>query len=195
MYRSMMMAGAAAAVLTTGCAGPRGETVADKRDYVEHMVQTTMAEVEATEPQIAARAKSSPGYGIFSNVGVAWIFGGGAGGYGMVVDNRTGEKTYMRVMQGSLGLGVGLKEYKVVAIFNDPETLDEFVTEGWDLGGEATAAVRVAETGGEFDMRESIKPGIELYQFTDRGLYARAAVQLGKTYPDRRLNDRDAVAR
>lgn len=189
MLRSLMLAGATALVFTTGCMGPKGKTVAEKRSYADHMLQTTMDQVSATNPDVAAKAKGAAGYGVFSNIGAAWFVGGGGSGYGVVVDNKTGAKTYMKMVRGSLGLGLGAKGYKAVGIFHDPETLNSFTTSGWDFDGELSAAAKFSKGGGDFDRSGSIKDGIEVYQYTDWGLYARAAVGLGKAFPHKKLNE------
>jgi len=188
MIRSLLVTGLVTVLFATGCAAPRGKTVADKRSYVEDMRKTTLDLAEAKNPAVAAKAKSAAGYGVFSNIGFAFIFGGGGNGYGVVVDNKSGNKTYMRVIKGSLGLGIGLQEYKVVVIFNNAETLNKFVTSGWDFGAEAAATATTGKTGGEAHTSGSFDSGMEVYEFTDRGLYLRAAVQAAKCYPDKKLN-------
>lgn len=188
MVRSLLITGIVAATFSNGCASPRGESVADKRTHVDDMRQSTLSSIDASNPDLAARAKAAPGYAVFSNVGAAWIFGGGGRGYGVVVDNQSGEQTYMRVVQGSLGLGVGLQEYKVLIIFNDPQTLHTFVNNGWEFGGEAAATATTGERGGEVHSSGSMNSGLDSYQFTDRGLYVRAAIQAAKVYPDKKLN-------
>ncbi len=188
MFRSLMASGLVVVMFAAGCAAPRGKSIAEKRSYVEEMRQTTLDSVQATTPEVAAKTRSAPGYAVFSNIGVAWIIGGGGNGYGIVVDNKTGGKTYMRVIRGSLGLGLGVKEYKAVIVFNDSQTLNKFVTSGWEFGGEATAAADTGKTGGNVAASGSATPGLEVYQFTDRGLYLRADIQAAKCYPDKDLN-------
>ena len=188
MFRNLLVTGLVAVLFSIGCAAPRGKTVADKRSYVEDMRKTTLDLVEAKNPAVAAKAKSAAGYGVFSNIGFALLIGGGGNGYGVVVDNKDGAKTYMRVIKGSLGLGLGLKEYKAVVIFDDPQTLNKFVTSGWDFGGEASACASTGKTGGDAQTSGSFDRGMEIYQYTDRGLYLRADVQAVKCYPDKKLN-------
>lgn len=188
MIRGMLAVGFVSMLFAAGCATPRGASVADKRSYVDHMRQTTLDSVEAKSPEVAAKVKTAAGYGVFSNIGLAWIFGGGGQGYGVVVNNQSGEKTYMRVIKGTLGFGLGVKEYKAVIIFHDPQTLQEFVSDGWDFGGEASAVAATRERGGDAHTSGSLNSGLEVYQFTDRGLYARADVQAAKCYPDKELN-------
>ncbi len=188
MIRSLMVTGLVMVIFVTGCASPRGKSIADKRSYVEDMRQTTLDSVQVRSPEVAAKAKSAAGYGVFSNIGFAWIIGGGGNGYGVVVDNKSGNKTYMRVIRGSLGLGIGVKEYKAVIVFNDAATLNKFVTSGWEFGGEASAVANTGTTGSDAQVSGSMTSGLEVYQFTDRGLYARVAVDGAKCYPDKKLN-------
>jgi len=188
MLRNVVVVVGLGFLFVTGCASPRGKSIAQKRDYVEHMRETTLQLAEAKEPAVAARAKNAAGYGVFSNIGFALIFGGGGNGYGVVVDNKTGEKTYMRMLRASGGLGIGVKEFKVIVTFHDRETLDKFVSKGWEFGGEASAAATTGEKGGEARTVGSMSHGIDVYEMTDRGVYIRAALQATKVYPDKKLN-------
>ena len=188
MIRSLLVTGLVAVMFATGCMAPKGKTVADQRTYVEDMRKTTLDLVEAKNPTVAAKAKSAAGYGVFSNIGFAFIFGGGGNGYGVVVDNKAGSKTYMRVIKASLGLGIGVKGYKGVIIFNNAETLNKFVTSGWDFGGEASAVADTGETGGAAEASGSMTRDMEFYKFNDAGLFVRAAVEGSKCYPDKKLN-------
>jgi len=188
MFRNLLMTGLVAVLLATGCMAPHGKTIADKRSYVEDMRKTTLDLVDAKNPAVAAKAKSAAGYGVFSDIGFAFIFGGGGNGYGVVVDNKTGSKTYMRVIKGSLGLGIGVKGYKAVIVFNNAETLNKFVTSGWDFGGEASAVANTGKTGGDVEASGSMTRDMEVYKFTDSGLFVRVAVEAAKCYPDKKLN-------
>jgi|CXWL01.1.fsa_nt_gi lipid-binding SYLF domain-containing protein len=188
MSRKLLVIGVVAVMFATGCATPRGKTIAEKRSYVDDMRQTTLDSVQVKNPELAAKTRSAAGYGVFSNLGLAWIIGGGGQGYGVVVDNKTGNTTYMRVVRGSLGLGIGAKEYKALIVFYDSKTLNTFVTSGWDFEGEASAVANTGNIGGNAEASGSMTSGLDVYRFTDRGLYVRAAVEGAKCYPDRKLN-------
>ena len=50
----------------------------------------------------------------------------------------------------------------------EPSDLDTFINSGWEFGGQATAAAQASGEGGAFAGAMSVKPGIWLYQLTDK---------------------------
>ena len=46
-----------------------------------------------------------------------------------------------------VGLGLGAKDYRSVFIFHDKATLDKFINEGWEFGGDADAAAKASDKG------------------------------------------------
>ena len=81
------------------------------------------SEVGTAKEEVAKAA----GYAAFSNANINIIFASGGGGYGVVVDNKTGNKTYMKMGSGGIGLGLGAKDYRQVMIFKTPETMNKFI--------------------------------------------------------------------
>src|SRR5678816_1891927 len=61
--------------------------------------------------------------------GTNLIFLATEGGFGMVVDHQTDQKTFMRQAGGGLGIGWGIKDARVVLVFASKAALDEFVAE------------------------------------------------------------------
>ncbi len=51
------------------------------------------------------------------------IFASAGGGYGVVVDNSTGNRTYMKMALGGIGLGLGVKDCRQVLIFKSRDPL------------------------------------------------------------------------
>ena len=58
-------------------------------------------------------------------------------GFGVVIDNTTGKHSYMRMIEAGGGVGLGIKTYKAVYVFNSRDALEDFVTLGWQAGGDA----------------------------------------------------------
>ena len=138
--------------IISGC-GPRGNlTVAEKRQKVMHMEQETLDRLYREAPETRERIKNAVGYGTFSNANVNIIFASAGGGYGVVVENATGKRTYMKMALGGIGFGLGVKDYRVVMIFKDKPTLDRFIESGWDLSAHADAAAKAGESGAEISV-------------------------------------------
>jgi len=174
--------------LAAGC-GPRGNlTVVEKRQVVIDMEKETLERLYKESPGTKEKVEKSAGYGTFSNANVNLIFASAGSGYGSVVDNSTGNRTYMKMALGGVGLGLGVKDYRVVMIFKDKATLDKFVESGWDVGAHADAAAKAGETGGEVSGEGDIRSGVEVFSMTESGLALQATIAGTKYWKDNKLN-------
>jgi len=177
-----------ALVLFAACASPKGETPAAKRAEVQKMRADTLAALYKAQPEAQQAVRSAHGYGVFSNVGVHVIFLSGGNGWGVVHDNRTGKDTYMKMLSGGVGLGLGVKDFRGVFIFTRQDALKRFVESGWDAGAQADAAAKAGRKGGALAGAVDVAPGIMLYQLTESGLALQATVQGTKYWKDDELN-------
>ena len=178
----------AALGIIAGC-GPRGNlTVVEKRQKVMDMEQETLDRLYREAPETREKVKNAVGYGTFSNANINIIFASAGGGYGVVKENATGKRTYMKMALGGLGLGLGVKDYRVVMIFKDKATLDKFIESGWDVGAHADAAAKAGESGGEISEEGDIRSGIDVYSMTESGLALQATIAGTKYWKDDSLN-------
>jgi lipid-binding SYLF domain-containing protein len=174
--------------LVAGC-GPKGNmTVVEKRQAVIDMEKETLERLYKESPGTKEKLESSAGYGTFSNANVNLIFASAGGGYGSVVDNSTGERTYMKMALGGIGLGLGVKDYRVVMIFKNKATLDKFIESGWDVGAHADAAAKAGESGAEASGEGDIRSGVEVFSMTKSGLALQATIAGTKYWKDDKLN-------
>ena len=142
----------------------------------------------AKHPEVKKKIKKSPGYGVFSNVNVNVIFVSAGNGYGVVVDNATGERTYMKMGLGGVGLGLGVKDFRQLIIFKRKEAMDSFVSKGWEFGAHADAAAKAGDKGGAVNSAGDVTGGMEIYQVTEAGLALQATVSAAKYWKDDELN-------
>jgi lipid-binding SYLF domain-containing protein len=174
--------------ILAGC-GPRGNlTVAEKRQAVSDMEKNTLERLYKEAPEAEEKLKNAPGYGVFSNANVNLLIASAGGGYGVVVDNATGQRTYMKMALGGVGLGLGAKDYRVVMIFNEKAAMDKFVESGWDFGAHADAAAKAGEKGAEGSVEGDIRSKITVYSMTESGLALQATVAGQKYWKDDELN-------
>jgi lipid-binding SYLF domain-containing protein len=177
-----------AIVILAGC-GPKGNlTIAEKRQVVIDMEKETLERLYREAPETKEKIQKAVGYGTFSNANVNLILVSAGGGYGSVIDNTTGKRTYMKMALGGVGLGLGAKDYRVVMIFRDKATLNKFLESGWDFGAHADAAAKAGETGGEVSGEGDIISGIEVFTMTETGLALQATVAGTKYWKDDKLN-------
>lgn len=174
-------------LLIAGCAKPQGDTASEKRASIEWMAQGTLAEAYRLNPGLQGKVKQAAGYGVFSNRGAKLLIMSSGNGYGLVHDNRTGRDTYMRMAEIGAGLGVGIKDFRAVFVFQNGQTLNQFVNSGWDFGGDVGAAAKTRTQGGQVSTGSSAQ-GIEIYQFTQSGLELAATVAGTKYWKDEELN-------
>ena len=174
--------------IVAGC-GPRGNlTVEEKRDKYMEMEKETLTRLYREAPDTKDKIAKAVGYGTFANANVNLVLASAGGGYGSVVENATGKRTYMKMALGGVGLGLGVKDYRVVMIFKNKETLDKFIESGWDVGAHADAAAKTGETGGEISEEGDIRSGIEVFSMTESGLALQATIAGTKYWKDDKLN-------
>ena len=174
--------------LVSGCGPSAKLPIAQRQQLVLDMEAETLAKLYQQEPCTQKRIKKAAGYGVFSNANINLIFVSAGGGYGVVVDNATDQRTYMKMALGGVGLGLGAKDYRQVLIFNSKEILDKFTNSGWEFGGHADAAAKAGESGGEISGEGAIGSGIEAYSMTESGLALQATVAGTKYWKDKKLN-------
>ena len=174
-------------VVLAGCSPGKKLTTPEKKDAVNTMADETMQRLYTEKPSTKDEVAKASGYAAFSNANVNIIFASAGGGYGVVVDNKTGEKTYMKMGSGGVGLGLGAKDYRQVMIFNTPEAMAKFIEKGWAFGGHADAAAKAGEKGGEAS-GEGIAGQVKVYSMTESGLALQATVAGTKYYRDKELS-------
>jgi lipid-binding SYLF domain-containing protein len=86
------------------------------------------------------------------------------------------------------GLGFGIKKFRLVWVFETPAAFDTFVNSGWELGAQATAAVKLKGQGAWAAGAMSISPGVWVYQLTDKGLALELTAKGTKYFKDDALN-------
>lgn len=175
-------------ILFSGC-GPGGDlTINQRHTKIQNMEKETLQRLYKEQPSTKKKIKKAAGYGVFANANVNIIFVSGGGGYGSVVDNSTGRRTYMKMALGGIGLGLGVKDYRQVLIFKSKETLTKFIDSGWEFGGHADAAAKAGQSGGELSAEGAIGDNIEAYSMTESGLALQATVAGTKYWHDKDLN-------
>jgi len=160
----------------------------EKRAEILEMREQVLAELFAERPQTRAEIDVAEGYAVFSNVGVQVFLIGGGGGRGVVRDLKTGEDTFMKMGNASVGLGLGVKDFRSVFIFHDRDALNDFVEKGWDFSGEADAAAKSNEKGGDIGEAAGFSKKVSVYQMTKTGLALQASLKGTKYWQDKKLN-------
>jgi lipid-binding SYLF domain-containing protein len=165
-------------------------SVAEQKAATREMRDTVLKELQQLRPETKAKIRKAAGYAVFSNIGVNLVFASFAGGHGLAVENGTlsDTETFMKMGSAGLGLGLGVKDFRAVFIFEDKKSLRDFIEKGWDFSGQADAAAKSDDKGKAGATAGSVMPGVEIYQLTKNGLALQATLQGTKYWKDKKLN-------
>lgn len=175
-------------IASSGCASAQGDNPMAKKQHISSLRDKVLYDMGREHPEVSAKVGNSPGYGVFSNINFNLVWASAGSGYGVVVNNRTGKKTYMKMALGGVGLGLGVKSFRQLIIFRSERVLDDFVRYGWEFGGHADAAAIAGYRGGALNAAGDMSADIEMYQITDTGLTLQATVSAAKYWQDSELN-------
>ncbi|HEY6822160.1 MAG TPA: YSC84-related protein [Burkholderiales bacterium] len=182
------MRGFAAFLLLSFSVGALAETAAERRAEINKRRSETLAKLYRVHPAAKAKIGGAYGYAVFTNLGVNLVIMSVAGGSGVAHDNKTGRDTYMKMLSGGVGLGLGVKDFRGIFVFRTQKAFRDFVEDGWEAGGHADAIAKSGKDGGAIEGAISVAPGTELYQLTENGLALEATIQGTKYFKDDDLN-------
>jgi lipid-binding SYLF domain-containing protein len=180
-------------IVALGCAFTLTAHAADdkkakEQKEVRKVAQKTLQQLYKAEPAATAAVERAAGYAVFNNMGVKILFAGSGKGKGIAVDNKTKKETFMKMIELQAGLGIGVKKFNVVFVFDNDKVLNSFINSGWEFGGQATAAAKTSDKGGAMAGAASVSDGVWMYQMTEKGLAAEITAKSTKYYKDDDLN-------
>ena len=160
----------------------------DMQAEVNDSSAKTLAALYAVKPKAQEFIRGATGYATFTNFGLKILVAGGGSGEGVAVNNSTGQKTYMRMVQVNAGLGWQAQKFRLVWVFTTQDALDNFINHGRELSANASAAAAVDSAGAGADGSLAVGPGVYLFQLTDTGVALQLTAQGTKYYKDEGLN-------
>jgi len=172
----------------SACMAPHGESPEQKRTAIINMHDDTLLRLYQQRPTARDVIDNSAGYAVFSNVNALLIYVGGGGGYGVAVDRSSGHKTYMKMAQVDLGLGLGIQDIRVVFVFHSARAYMDFVNSGWEFSGQADAAAKARNKGAAATGEISIDAETTMYTMSEAGLMAKVNLAGTKYWKDDNLN-------
>jgi len=164
------------------------KTKAEKQAEARKKADETLQRLYKAKPSAKAAIKAAAGYAVFNNRGAKILVGGTGKGSGIAVDNSTQQVTYMKMREIQAGLGMGVKKFSLVFVFENKKALADFVDGGWDASGQTTAAAKTGDGGGSLQGAVSGGPGVWVYQMTDKGLALELTAKGTKYSRDDDLN-------
>jgi lipid-binding SYLF domain-containing protein len=160
----------------------------EQQESVRQTVHKILERLYKTQPSSRKIIHDAAGYAVFSNFGMKIFLIGGGKGKGLAHNNRTGKDIFMKMVEIQGGLGLGIKKFAVIWVFEKGKVFKEFVDTGVEIGAQYTAAAKHAQEGGALAGAITIRPGVWLYQLTEKGLALDLTIKGTKYYRDSDLN-------
>ncbi len=153
------------------------------------MAADTLKRLYKLQPAARSAIANGAGYAVFSNKGVKILLSGSGKGQGIAVNNKTKAETFMKMFELQVGLGIGVKKFKVIFVFESDKALAKFIDSGWEFGGQSDAAIKAGDgKGASIAGAASVSDGVWMYQLTDKGIAAEITMKGTKYYKDDDLN-------
>lgn len=160
----------------------------EKREKTRKMAAQTLQDLSKLQPTAHAAIQKSAGYAVFNNMGVNVLLLSTARGAGIAVNSKTKEETFMKMVSAGGGLGMGVKDYRVVFVFENDKAFDRFLDSGWSGSAQTDAAAKAGKSGAAYSGAVEVAPGVWVYQITKNGLALQLTLQGTKYYKDADLN-------
>jgi hypothetical protein len=170
----------------SGCATVPGETREEQVQTIDELVERTLSDLYRQEAETRQEIADSVGYAIMINTIMKVPLVGAGRGYGVAVNNRTGERTYLRMERFDLGGGLGARSERPVVIFQQELKFKDFIDGTWSANAGAEAAAKVGEAGAAGRVGSGDLPGDKGYSvhlITDAGVSATLTVGVIRVKP------------
>lgn len=112
----------------------KGATREQKQAEIRKIVTETLNRLYKMQPSSKEAVEKAAGYAVFSNFGMKIFLAGGGSGKGLAVNNKSKQETFMKMLEVQAGLGIGVKKFRLVWVFQTEEALNSFINSGWELG-------------------------------------------------------------
>src|SRR5580704_3356194 len=174
-------------ILAAGLASA-GDTPDQKKDKTRKMAAQTLQDLYKLEPTAQAAIQKAAGYAVFNNLGTNLLLLSTARGAGIAVNSGSKQETFMKMVSAGAGLGVGVKDYRVVFIFENEKALATFLDSGWSGSAQTDAAAKAGDKGAAYSGAVEVSPGVWVDQITKNGVALQLTLQGTKYYKDDDLN-------
>jgi lipid-binding SYLF domain-containing protein len=174
-------------VLALAAGTAMAQDKAKKQAEIQKGVNTALEKFYKAKPELKGEVAKAPGYAVFTTYGLSFLIGG-AGGSGLVHDNKTKKNTYMNMAQASAGLQMSAAETQHLIIFKTAKAMQQFVDSGWEFGAGGGAGAGAGSKSAGSGGGENLIADAVFYTHTKNGLEAGGAVAGTKFWKDKELN-------
>ncbi len=161
------------------------EQRADKRAQLDKEAQETIARMIEQDPGIEQELEEAAGYFVarVSAANVAVI--GGGQGIGVLIDNRSGDRTYLNVKRFELGAGLGVRYIRVLLIIENQEKLED-IRSGWTFRG-VVSNLAAGSMGSE--STSQVGEGLSVHILSESGASIAATTRVVRLSVNQDLTD------
>ena len=131
---------------------------AEKQAEARQKADATLQRLYKAKPSAQAAVQKAAGYAVFNSGGAKILIAGGGRGKGIAVDKSTQKVTYMKMREIQAGLGMGVKKFSTIFIFETKEALERFINSGWEFGGQSTAGQKAVTAAAHFKAQHPFRP-------------------------------------
>jgi lipid-binding SYLF domain-containing protein len=184
-----------AVILLAVSAARAGDSPDEKRDKTRKMAAEALKDLYKMQPKAQEEIQKSAGYAVFDNTGVNVLLLSTARGAGIARNTKTNKETFMKMISAGAGVGLGVKDYRVIFVFETDKAFKEFLNSGWSGSAQADAAAKAGDKGSAESGALEVAPDVWVYQITKNGLALQATLQGTKYYKDDNLNKTEQSAK
>lgn len=83
---------------------------------------------------------------MFDNFGTNLFLLSTGRGKGIATDNATKKEIFMKMISVGAGIGIGVKDFRAIFVFETRQAINSFITSGWDASGQVDAAAKSGKT-------------------------------------------------
>jgi lipid-binding SYLF domain-containing protein len=188
IMKSKMIVQFLAVVLVATVALSAKDSPDQKREKTRKMAAQTLQDLYKLQPTAQAAIQKSAGYAVFNNMGTNLLLLSTARGAGIAVDSKSKQETFMKMISAGAGLGIGVKDYRVIFVFENEKALGQFIDSGWAADAQTDAAAKTGSSGTAYSGAVQAAPGVWVYQITKKGLALQMTLQGTKYSKDDDLN-------
>jgi len=184
----LRMIASSLAVILLATSSAVADSPAEKKDKTRKMADQTLQDLYKLQPTAQGAISKAAGYAVFNNMGTNLLLLSTARGAGIAVNSGTKAETFMKMVSAGGGLGIGVKDYRVIFVFENDKAFNTFLNSGWSGSAQADAAAKAGDKGGAYSGAVEVSPGVWVYEITKNGLALQLTLQGTKYYKDDDLN-------
>jgi lipid-binding SYLF domain-containing protein len=160
------------------------ENLDERREELTTMAEQTIDNLSDRHEAAARLLDRAHGWAVLDTTKGGFIVTG-AGGTGVAKEIGSHEAVFMHVGGAGIGAVGGLSNYKLVLLFDDETTFEQFVDGEWQ--GSASAQAVAGDEG--VSEQEGFIDGAAVFRVDQTGLIAQAELQGMRFWPSDRLNE------